>query len=299
MALMTTGTIAKAIWPGVNKFYGDGYNQYPQAFRKIFEVLKSDKSYEEDVSLSAFGQFGIKNQGSNISYDAAKQGFVTRYTHIAYALGFMATREFLEDMQYDLIFKRAKALGVSGRVTQETIAFNILNRGFNSSYTGGDGKELLSTAHPNIAGGTFSNKLAVDADFSQAALEQALIDIGGFTDDRGNKIAVREKAIIFPRQLQFEVKRVLKSDQEAGSANNDINAVKDANLQQIMSPYLDDPDAWFIQTDVMDGLKWFERRAMEFAEDNDFDTENAKYKATFRASAGWSDPRCLYGSQGA
>lgn len=296
--VITTGTIAKAIWPGVNKFYGMGYNEQAIEFTKVFAKDTSDKSYEEDVSLSGFGYLKKKAQGAAIEYDSIRQGYTTRYTHATYALGFQITQEMIEDEQYGLAFKQAKALGMSVRQTREVLAFNVLNRAFNSSYVGGDGKEMCATDHPNVAGGTFSNELAVAADLSHAAIEQALIDIGGFTDDRGLQIAVKAKQLIIPRQLQFEAERILGSALQSGTANNDKNTLN-GMMAICMSHYLTDADAWFIQTDVTDGLKHFERIAPKFAEDNDFDTENAKFKARFRESYGWTDPRGIYGSPGA
>lgn len=296
---MNTGTIAKAIWPGVNKFYGLGYKSHPIEYTKIFETVTSDKSYEEDVALSGFGLFSNKTQGSGIAYDAARQGVVTRYTHVVYGLGFQVTREMLEDMQYNLAFKNARALGESARTTQEIIAANILNRAFNSSYTGGDGKELCATDHPLIAGGTASNELSVAADLSEASIEQMLIDIDGMTDDRGLQKAAMAKRLIIPRQLRFEAMRILKSDQQSGNGNNDINALKGMGLEIVVNHYLTDADAWFMQTDVADGLKCFNRRETEFGSDNDFDTESAKFKCTFRKSWGWSDFRNIWGSPGA
>ena len=298
VGVVTTGSIAKAIWPGVNKFYGLGYNQHPLEYVAIFDVENSTKLYEEDVILSGTGLAPKKPEGEAISYDSIKQGWVTRYTNVVYALGIQATREMIEDDQYDLLFKKAQYLGRSIRITQETVTANVLNRAFNSSYTGGDGLEMCSTAHVNVAGGTFSNELTTSSDLSEASLEQACIDIAGFTDDRGLQIAANAKKLIIPRQLQFEAARILKSTLQNDSANNAINALKNMNLEIVMNHYLTDADAWFLKTDVMDGLKYFNRRAPEFKDDSDFDTENAKFKGSVRFSAGWSDPRGIFGSPG-
>lgn len=298
--VINTGTVAKALWPGVNKFYGMGYNEEAIEFTKVFDKDTSDKSYEEDVSISGFGYLKKKAQGAAIEYDSIRQGYTTRYTHATYALGFMITQEMIEDEQYNLAFKQARALGYSVRQTREVLAWNVLNRAFNSSYTGGDSKELCATDHPNVAGGTWANELAVAADLSEAALEQALIDIGGFTDDRGLQIKVMPKMLILPRQLEFDAARILKTTGRVGTDYNDINAVRtQRNLEMFVSHYLTDADAWFIKTDVPDGLKYFERVAPKFAEDNDFDTENAKFKARFRESYGFTDPRGIFGSPGA
>ena len=219
-----------------------------------------------------------------------------------HALGFIITREIFEDDQYGKVgAQKAKALARSMRQTKEIIGANIYNRATTAGYTGGDGVVLLSTAHPNVAGGTFSNKISVDADLSEAALEQAVIDIAGFRDDRGLLIAARPEKLVIPYQLQFEAKRILGADGRVGTDLNDPNVLKDMGIfsNVVVNHYLTDPDAWFILTNVKDGLKYFERRGDQFEMDNDFDTENAKFKATARYSFGWSDPRAIYGSAGA
>jgi phage major head subunit gpT-like protein len=297
--VINTGSIAKAIWPGVNKFYGLGYNEHPLEYNMIFDVENSTKLYEEDVILSGTGLAPKKPEGESVSYDSIKQGWTTRYTNVVYALGIQVTREMIEDDQYDLAFKKARYLGRSIRLTQETISANVLNRAFNSSYVGGDGLEMCSTAHLNVAGGTFSNELTTSADLSEASLEQACIDIAGFTDDRGLQIAANARKLIIPRQLKFEAHRILKSTLQSDSANNAVNALKNMDLEIVMNHYLTDADAWFLKTDVADGLKYFNRRAPEFKDDNDFDTENAKFKGSVRLSVGWSDPRGIFGSPGA
>ena len=216
-----------------------------------------------------------------------------------YALGFIITREIYEDDQYDVVGKKkANALARSMRQTKEIVGANVYNRAFSSSYTGGDGIMLINSAHLNVAGGTYSNVIA--ADLSEAALEQATIDIEGFTDDRGLIIAAKPKSLIIPRQLRFEAHRILKSDGRTGTDLNDPNALKEQGLfgNVVVNHFLTDVDAWFIRTDVPDGMKYFERSGDQFEMDNDFDTENAKFKATARYSFGWSDPRGLYGSQG-
>jgi len=303
MAVITTSSFAKALWPGVNAWYGKAYNDYPVEWEKLgFEKSTSKKSYEEDVGTSSFGLAAVKGEGAPITYDSERQGFTTRYQHVVYALGFVITREMFEDDQYDVVGqKKAKALARSMRQTKEIVAANIFNRAFNSSYTGGDGKEMCATDHPNVAGGTWANELTTAADLSEAALEQATIDLEGFTDDRGLIIAAKPKKLIVPRQLRFEAHRILKSDGRTGTDLNDPNALKDMGLfgEVVVNHYLTDTDAWFIVTDVPDGLKYFERRGDQFEQDNDFDTENAKFKATARYSFGHSDPRGVFGSPGA
>lgn len=302
MSVINSGSFAKALWPGVNAWFGKEYSEYSVEYDKLFDKYTSTKAFEEDVGVSSLGLAVQKSEGSPITYDSERQGFITRYQHVVYALGFVITREMMEDDQYDVVGqKKAKSLAFSLRQTKEVVAANVYNRAFNSSYTGGDGKELLSNAHPNIAGGTYSNILATASDLSEAALEQACIDIAGFTNDRGLTIAVRPKCLIIPRQLIFEAKRILGTDLRVGTANNDLNALKTMGSvpEIITNHYLTDTDAWFIRTDVKDGMKYFERRADQFEMDNDFDTENAKFKATSRFSFGWTDPRALFGTPGA
>lgn len=300
--IITSSSFAKLLWPGLNSIYGKAYNDYPVEWDKLFEKNSSDRAYEEDLGLSSFGLASVKNEGAPITYDTERQGFTSRYNHVVYALGFIVTREIFEDDQYGKVgAQKAKALARSMRQTKEIVGANIYNRAFDSNYKGGDGVELISASHPNVAGGTFSNKIATAADLSEAALEQAVIDIAGFRDDRGLLIAARPEKLVIPYQQTFEAKRILGADGRVGTDLNDPNVLKDMGLfsNVVINHYLTDPDAWFILTNVKDGLKYFERRADQFEMDNDFDTENAKFKATARYSFGWSDPRAIYGSAGA
>ncbi len=309
MGVITTSSFAKALWPGVNAWYGDAYNQYPVEWDKLFDKNTSRRAFEEDVGASYFGLANVKNEGAPISYDTSRQGFTSRYNHVVYALGFIITREVYEDDQYDVVGKqKASSLAFSMRQTKEIVAANVYNRAFNTSYVGGDGATLIasagsggSTSAPNIAGGTYTNGVSVAADLSEAALEQACIDIAGFTNDRGLRIAVRPQTLIIPKELMFEAKRILQTEGRAGTDLNDLNALKTMGLipEVVTNHYLTDADAWFIRTDVKNGLKYFERRGDEFNMDEDFDTENAKYKATARYSFGWTDRRAVYGSPGA
>lgn len=302
MSIINSGSFAKALWPGVNAWYGKSYNEYEVEFTKLFDKYTSSKAYEEDVGLSSFGLAIAKAEGAPIQYDSERQGFTTRYAHAVFALGFMITREIMEDDQYDVVGQnKAQGLAYSIRQTKEVLGTNVYNRAFSTSYVGGDGVALLSASHPNIAGGTFSNLIGTASDLSEAALEQAIIDIAAYTNDRGLKIAVKPKSLVIPYTLQFEAMRILKSTGRVGTDNNDINALNSAGAFKdvIVNHYLTDPDAWFIRTDVPNGMKYFERRADAFEMDNDFDTENAKFKASFRASWGWTDPKALYGSAGA
>ena len=302
--VITSSSFAKLLWPGLNAIYGKEYNDYAVEWDKLFEKNTSDKAYEEDLGLSSFGLAVVKLEGSPISYDTERQGFTSRYNHVVYALGFIITREIYEDDLYGKVgAQKAKALARSLRQTKEIVAANIYNRAFTAGYTGGDGIVLCSTAHLNVAGGTYSNKIATDADLSEAALEQAVIDIAGYRDDRGLLIAAKPEKLILPYQLQFEAKRILNADGRVGTDLNDPNVLKQSSIfnQVIVNHYLNSTgnDDWFILTNVKDGLKYFERRGDQFEMDNDFDTENAKFKATARYSFGWSDPRAIYGSQGA
>jgi len=302
MSVINSGSFAKALWPGVNAWYGKAYSEYPEEYSKLFDKFTSSKAFEEDVGISSFGLAVQKSEGAPISYDSERQAFITRYQHAVYALGFIITREMMEDDQYDVVGQRkAQGLAFSMRQTKEIIAANVYNRAFTAGYTGGDGSVLLATSHPNLKGGTWSNRLATDADLSEASLEQACIDIAGFTNDAGLLIAVRPETLVIPRQLMFEAKRILGSDGRVGTDNNDLNALKTLGIvpQIVTNHYLTDTDAWFIRTDVQNGMKYLERRADSFDMDNDWDTENAKFKATARYSFGWTDPRALYGTQGA
>lgn len=299
---VSSGNFAKALWPGINQWWGEAYAEHPVQYTDLFDTFTSRKHREEDMGVSGFGLAQMKGEGSPIAYDTMRQGYRSDYRHVEYALGFIVTRTMVEDDLYDVVAqKQARALAMSMRQTKEVIGSNVYNRAFDTSYTGGDGVSLLNTAHPNVAGGTWSNRPAVDADLSETALEQAAIDIMQWENDRGLKIAVKPQKLIVPPALYFQANRIMKSDGRVGTANNDLNAIAATGQFPggiVVNHYLTDSAAWFIRTDVSDGMKYFERRADEFGMDNDFDTENAKYKATMRFSFGWTDPRGLYGSPG-
>ena len=267
---MLAGSFAKALWPGVNAWYGKEYDEYPVEFDKLFDKFTSSRAFEEDVGISSFGLANVKPEGAAISYDSERQGLVTRYQHVVYALGFIITREMMEDDQYDVVGQRkAQGLAFSMRQTKEINAANVYNRAFNSSYVGGDGVSMINASHPNIAGGTWSNQIATASDLSEAALEQACIDIAGFTNDAGLLIAVRPDSLVIPRQLIFEAKRILGTDGRVGTDNNDLNAIKTLGSipTVITNHFLTDTDAWFIRTNVQNGLKYMERRADAFDRD--------------------------------
>lgn len=297
---INTGSFGKALWPGVNAWFGDSYNEWEVEYSKIFSHNTSRKAWEEDVSVSGFGLLQQQAQGAAVSYDTAQQGFLDRYTHVTYGLGFVITKEMVEDDLYDVIGKqRAQALAFSARQTKETIAANILNRAFNSSYAYGDGVELCDAAHPNAAGGTWSNIITTAADLSEASLEQACIDIQGWTDDRGKKIAVKPQKLVVPYTLDFDANKLMQTEYEVGTNTNTVNVVRSRFPGGVvLNHYLTDTDAWFVLTNVPNGMKYFERRADTFTMDDDFDTDNAKFKVTARYSFGASDKRAIYGSPG-
>lgn len=301
--LINSGSFAKALWPGINKWYGKAYGEFSTEYTSLFDTNTSDKRYEEEVGITSFGLASVKDEGSGFSYDSEQQAFTTRYVHITYALGFIVTREAFEDDQYDVVGKRrAQGLAFSMRQTKEIVAANVYNRAFTSGYTGGDGSILCVSTHPNKAGGTWSNTLTTAADLSEASLEQACIDISKYTNDRGLKIAVMPKTLIIPTDLEFEANRILKTQYRVGTGDNDINALNMMGKFPggiVVNHYLTDTDAWFLRTNTPDGMKHFVRRAPQFGVDNDFDTENAKFKATERYSFGWTDPRGIFGTPGA
>lgn len=301
--IITASSFAKALYPGVNTWFGKAYDEYPVEYDKLFETFTSRRRYEEDVGISSFGLASVKAEGDSIAYDSERQGFTTRYQHLTFALGFMVTREAQEDDLYDVVAQnKAQGLAFSMRQTKEIVGANVYNRAFNSSYKGADGVSLCSSAHVNIASGTWSNMPSVAVDISEAALEQAYIDISKWTNDRGLKIAVMPQKLIIPADLMFEAERILKTPYRVGTANNDINALNAMGKLQggiVVNHYLTDTDAWFLGTNVRNGLKHWVRRKIEFTIDSDWDSENAKFKATERYSFGWTDPRCIYGSAGA
>ena len=306
MAVITTGSFAKDLVPGVKAWYQTKYKEYPIEYLDIFEKTVSTKAFEEEVGVTGFGLAQIKPEGDGIAYDEQSQGYVNRYTHITYGLGFIITREMHDDgISVTVALRRASSLAYSIRQTKELVGANILNRAFNSSYTMGtasDGKELCATDHPNKTGGTWRNELSTAADLSEVALEQACIDIGALTTDRGLTIAIRPLKLIIPTALEFDAYRILKSIGRVDTANNDINALRaSGKIPQgiAVNHYLSNANAWFLKTDCPDGLKFMERKADSFGTENDFDTDNARFKATFRGSFGWSDGRNIFGSPGA
>jgi hypothetical protein len=306
--LITRGSVPKLQWPGLKDIWGISYDEYAGGaeWKEIFDIEKSDKAYEELVSLTSLGLVPVKEEGDSVSYDTMKQGFISRFTNLTYALGYQITQEEIEDDQYTAGFKtaanRTRALAFSFHQTIETVGANILNRAFNPSYLGGDGVQLCSTLHP-IEGGTFSNTLPYGTDLSEAAIEEMVSTvIAKFVDSRGKLIKVLPQKLVVSPANMFEATRILKNSDRPETANRDINALYMMNAIPggiVVNHYLTDPDAWFITTNIPNGMIFMDRMPIDFSEDNDFDTTNLKFKARQRCSFGWADPRGIVGSQGA
>jgi hypothetical protein len=300
--VITTASHPKALWPGVKAWWGQTYNEHVTEYTDLFDSDSSQQNYEEDVQLTGFSLAPRKSEGASTAYDSEIQGFTTRYTHIAYALGYMVTKEELDDNLYMTVSKkRSAALAMSFRQTKENVAANVYNRAFNGTYLGGDAVSLCSTAHPNTTGGTWANRPTVDVDLSEASLEDAIITLMGFTNDRGLLINVMPRSLIIARNEWFNANRILKSVYQPGTANNDINVLKATNALPEgikLNHYLTSPHAWFLRTNIQNGMKYYERAGIQFDQDNDFDTMNAKAKGYERYSFGWSDPRAIYGVNG-
>jgi len=294
--------LVKELEPGLNALFGLEYKNYANEHSQVFDTENSDRAFEEEVMLSGFANAGVKPEGSAVNYDAAQETFTARYTHETLALAFSITEEAIEDNLYDRLASRyTKALARSMANAKQVKAANVLNRAFNSSYTGGDGLELCSTAHV-IVSGTEQNELSTAADLNETSLEQAMIDIAALTDERGLKIAAQGRKMVVPSALQFTAERILKSPGRTGTADNDINAIKNMGMipqGYVVNHYLTDTDAFFIKTDVPNGLKHFTRAPIKTAMEGDFETGNVRYKARERYSFGWSDWRGIFGSPGA
>jgi len=294
--------LVKELEPGLNALFGLEYKNYADEHAEIFDVENSDRAFEEEVMLSGFANASVKPEGSSVNYDTAQESFTARYTHETLALVFSITEEAIEDNLYDRLASRyTKALARSMANAKQVKAANVLNNAFDSSFTGGDGVELCSAVHPIVAG-TFKNELSTAADLNETSLEQALIDIAAMTDERGLKIAAKGVKMIIPSALQFTAERLMKSQGRVGTADNDINAVGSMGMipqGYVVNHYLTDTDAFFIKTDVPNGLKMFVRAPIKTAMEGDFETGNVRYKARERYSFGFSDPRGIFGSPGA
>ena len=295
--------LVKELEPGLNALFGLEYSRYENEHAEIFMTETSDRAFEEEVMLSGFGSAEVKQEGAPVVFDQANEAYTARYTHETIALAFAITEEAIEDNLYDRLASRyTRALARSMANTKQVKAAAVLNNGFDSAYTGGDGVQLLANNHPLANGGTFSNILATAADLNETSLEQSLIDIAGFVDERGLRIALQGRKLIIPKEQQFTAERVLRSPLRVSTADNDINAIK--NMGMIPEGYrvnhfLTDTDAFFIMTDAPNGLKQFVRSPIKTAIEGDFDTGNVRFKARERYSFGWSDPRGIFGTPGA
>jgi hypothetical protein len=296
--------LAKELEPGLNALFGMEYARYENQHSEIFTTESSDRAFEEEVMLSGFGAAPTKSEGSGISYDDAQEAYTARYNHETVALAFSITEEAIEDNLYDRLGSRyTKALARSMAHTKQVKAAAILNNGFTGgAYAGGDGVALMSASHPLTNGSTFNNTPAVSADLNETSLEDALISIAGFVDERGLKVALRGLKLIIPRQLQFIAERLMVSNLRVGTADNDVNAVRSMGMLPegyAVNDFLTDPDAFFVMTDAPRGFVHFERSPLSTNMEADFDTGNMRFKARERYSFGFSDPRAIFGSAGA
>jgi len=294
--------LLKELLPGLNALFGMEYARYGEQHKEIYDTETSERSFEEETKLSGFSAAPVKNEGSAIAYDNAQEAFTARYNHETIALGFSITEEAVEDNLYDSLSARyTKGLARAMAYTKQVKAASVLNNGFSASYPGGDGVALFSTAHPLISGGTNSNRPSTNADLNETSLENAVIQIAAWTDERGLLIAAKPKKLIVPPALQFVATRLLETSLRVGTTDNDINALKNnGSIPEgyTINHYLTDTNGWFLTTDVPNGLKHFERMALSTSMDGDFDTGNVRYKARERYSFGVSDPLGIFGSPG-
>ncbi len=300
---MNRALIKKQLQEGLNAVFGLEYKQYPEMWREIFAMSKEGKkAYIEDVLMTGFGAAPVKAEGAGVAYDEGSEGWVSRYVFETIALAFAITSEAIDDDLYgDLGGQMSKALARSMQYTKNVKGANILNYGYTAGYTGGDGVVLFSTSHPLVGGGTFANTLTTQADLSETSLEDMLILIGDAVDDRGLPIHLMAKKLIVPTELQFTADRILNTAGRVGTADNDINSIKNQNLIKggfSSNVYLSDPDQWTIITDCPDGLKYVERMAMKTSTEGDFESDNVRFKAKTRFAFGWSNPRGAFGSSG-
>lgn len=300
---ITRSQLVKELEPGLNALFGLEYKRYENEHEEIFSIETSDRAFEEEVMLTGFGAAPVKTEGAGVQYDNAIESFTARYTHETIAMAFALTEEAVEDNLYDRLAGRyTKAMARSMAHTKQVKGAAVLNNGFSASYPGGDGVALFSTAHPTALSSNFSNRPTVGADLNETSLEQGIIDIAAFIDERGLKVALTARKLIVPKELQFTAERLMKSTLRTATADNDVNAIKSMGLipeGYAVNHYLTDTNAWFLITDAPNGLKMFERSPIKTAFEGDFDTGNVRYKARERYSFGWSDPRGAYGSPGA
>ena len=294
--------LLKELLPGLNALFGLEYARYGEEHKEIYETESSDRSFEEETKLAGFAAAPLKSEGAAIAYDNAQEAFTARYNHVTIALGFSLTEEAVEDNLYDSLSARyTKALARSMANTKQVRAANVLNNGFTAAFTGGDGVTLLNVAHPTVSGGGNSNRPTVGVDLSEAALEAAVIQIAAWTDERGLLIAAKPRRLVIPPALQFVATRLLDTQLRVGTADNDINAMRNNGSipdGYSVNHFLTDANAFFLTTDVPNGMKHFERTPLTTSMDGDFDTGNVRYKARERYSFGWSDPLGIWGSPG-
>ena len=295
--------LLKELLPGLNALFGLEYATYGEQHKEIYDTETSERSFEEETKLSGFSAAPVKNEGSAIAYDNAQEAFTARYNHETIALGFSLTEEAIEDNLYDSLSARyTKALARAMAYTKQTKAASVLNNGFSAGvYAGGDGVALFSTSHPLVSGGVNSNTQSTPADLNETSLEAAVIQIAAWTDERGLLIAAKPKKLVIPPSLMFVAKRLLDTELRVATNNNDINAIKQMGAipeGYTVNHFLTDPNAWFLTTDVPNGLKHFERTPLQNSMDGDFDTGNVRYKSRERYSFGWSDPLGIWGSSG-
>ena len=295
--------LVKELLPGLNALFGLEYARYDQEHEQIFDTESSDRAFEEEVMLTGFDTAPVKSEGAGVAFDQAQEAFTSRYTHETIALAFSITEEAIEDNLYDKLSARyTRALARSMSNTKQVKGAAVLNNAFNTSYPGGDTKALCVSDHPTVGGPDLRNVLSTAADLNETSLEQALIDIAAFTDERGLKVALQGLKLIIPKELQFTADRLLETPGRVGTADNDINAIRNMGMVPegyTVNHYLTDTDAWFIKTDCPNGFKMFNRAAIKTSMEADFDTGNVRYKARERYSFGWSDPRTVFGTPGA
>lgn len=296
--------LAKELEPGLNALFGMEYAKYENQHSEIFTTESSDRAFEEEVMLSGFGAAPTKGEGSGVTYDDAQEAYTARYNHETIALAFSITEEAVEDNLYDRLSSRyTRALARSMAHTKQVKAASVLNNAFSAGqYAGGDGVALVSSSHPLVNGGTFSNTPSTQADLNETSLEDALISIAGFVDERGLKVALRGTKLVIPRQLQFIAERLMVSNLRVGTADNDVNAIRSMGMLPngyAVNDFLTDPDAFYVLTDAPRGFVHFERTPLSTNMEADFDTGNMRFKARERYSFGFSDPRCVFASQGA
>ena len=295
--------LAKELEPGLNALFGMEYNRYEQQHTEIFETESSDRAFEEETMIVGFGNAKTKTEGQGVAYDSASEGFTSRYSHETIALAFALTEEAIEDNLYDRLGARyTKALARSMAHTKQVKAASVLNNAFSSSFTGGDGVALVSDSHPLSGGGTFSNRPSTYSDLNETSLEDALISVSTFVDDRNMVIALQGKKLVIPPQLQFVADRLLQTPGRVSTSDNDINSIKNMGMVSdgyTVNNFLTDNDAWFLMTDCPDGFKHFERSSLSTSMEGDFDTGNVRFKARERYSFGFSNPRAVFASQGA